>query len=98
MVPSRRQIYAAVRTGLVITLGITHGKPCLLQAIRDEVKEVDELTEDNALGRTILPTEVVELLQERLDLRRRTPLVKVQTPENTLTRLRVLLEIEGGCL
>ena len=47
----------------------TYSEPSLLQPVRDEVQEVDELAEDNALSRRILLPEVAELLYESLDLR-----------------------------
>ena len=77
----------------------TYSEPSLLQPVRDEVQEVDELSEDNALSRRILLPEVAEFLYESLDLRRGTPLVQVKTTEDALADLHVLiLQLERRCL
>ena len=43
-----------------------------------------QLAEHDTLRRTILPTEVTQFLDERLNLRRTLPRVQVQTPEDAL--------------
>ena len=54
-----------------------------------------QLAEHNTLRRTILPTEVTQLLDERLNLRRTLPRIQVQTPEDALARFirRILCEL-----
>lgn len=63
----------------------------LLQPVCDEIQKVDELAKHDALRGCVLPSEIAQLLNQGLDLRRRAPLVEVQSAENTLTRLHFLL-------
>ena len=78
---------------------LTNREACSLQPVRDQVEEVDKLTEDDALGRRILLAQVAELLDQSLDLRRGAPLVEVEPAENALTRLHLLfIDLNSGCL
>ena len=77
------------------SLTATYCEPSLLQPICGEIQKVHELAEHKTFGGRVLLPEVAELLDERLDLRRRPPLVQVQPAEDTLTLCDGLVQLEG---
>lgn len=79
-------------------INITHRKTSFLQTIRDEVKEVDELTEDNAFRCCILGTQIAQFFQESFNFCRALPSVQVQAAENSLSSIgRARIEIQRRC-
>jgi hypothetical protein len=93
-------------------MNASYHKPRTLEPESDKVKEVDELTENDALRRGILvsgsatnyrgfqgesnlATKITELLDESLNLGRRTPRVQVQPSEYTLTGRSISLDLKS---
>ena len=66
-----------------------------MQPERDEVQEVDKLTENDALRGRILHPEVTELLNQCLDLRRRPPFVEVEAAEDALADFCGIFELQS---
>lgn len=72
-------------------MNVAHFEARSLEAISNQVEEVDELAEHQALRRGVLHAQVAQLLDERLDLGRRPPCVQVETPEDPLARIGQIL-------
>lgn len=70
----------------------------ILESECNQVQKVHELTEHDTLCCYILLTEVIQLFHKRLNLGRRTPLVQVDSTNDTLTGLCVLFEFKSGGL
>ena len=70
----------------------------ILEAECDQIQEVYELAEYDALRRRVLLTEVTQLFHKRLDFGGRAPLVQIDSTDNTLARLCILFELESRSL
>lgn len=61
-----------------------------LESKCNQIQEVYELAKHDALRGSVLLAKVVQLLHERLNLRRRTPLSEIDSADDTLARFSIL--------
>lgn len=77
---------------------VTYIEARALQSERDEVQEINELAEYDALGRRILVAQFRKLFNQRLNLGRGSPCINIESTEDALPRSRSgFIELKGRC-